>query len=710
MRVKILVIIFFITIKLLSLNITARVVNDAGKPIRDVIITYKDKAIISQKNGYFNINNVSAEDEVKFHKINYQDKTEAAGNIEKTVILQDKVITIQGLRVIEEMQKGLIGSSEVIVIRSENNSGSAADILRESSDLQISGLPLFGEEQKIIFPGYKARHTLIMLDGIPLNKSGTAFDISTIPAEIIESIEVVKGSSSSIAGAGSMGGIININTKQAQSRYKINAVHTFGSFGLDQHSIALSRSTSKVQIYAYFRKSFTRNDFTYIPQNDPDILKVREHNEKSIYDANLNLAYTSPIGMFAYKLLFQDFFRKLPGNIESLEWYKNSRLTGQTQKHVFNYSRKIMDYNLKADLYYSLDKSVYDNTRLDDPWAQNIYLATLARNKQQSREVKLHSEYLSDIFYIDWGGDYRYEEFKYTDLNYPEQSTEKVFRENFAVFGKTKLRQKHFPYITSLTGSARWDNTTGFDDHTSWKLEPEFSYENYFMISLGGNVANGYTLPSYYNLFWKGDSHVSGNPDLKPEGSLSWQIFSKFIISKYIFKVAYRHDDIDDMIIWFRDEWSKWKPRNLSTAEVDNWELEVNVKPYKFMELVTIYTKSSAVNRTENDPSYDSKILYVPDHSLNINLKIRTRKFKGNISYKLIGEQWTNSDQSTTEHQLAAYDLLNAGVEYSVVWQNFRVTPYIKVDNIMNKLYEIYDHVPRPGINWEINLGIEYKI
>jgi len=539
MRIKIIGFLLIISIKMIGLDITGYIVNVEGKPIGDVIISVNNKAAISRENGSFKLVDIAAEDEVSFHKITYKDKKIIAREIINTVVLKEDIITIQGLRVIEQRKRELIGSSEIVVIKAGSNSGSAADILRENTDLQISGIPLTGEDQKIVFPGYKARHTLVMLDGIPLNKSGTAFDISTIPAEIIESIEVVKGSSSSIGGAGSMGGIININTKRANNKYMASVSHTFGSFGFDKHSLTLSAANPRFQFYTFIRKSFARNDFEYIPEEDPDTLRTRDFSDKSIYDANINLGYSGSIGMLSYKVLFQDFFKKLPGNTESLEWFKNSRLTGQSQKHILNYSKNIKDYRIKAAIFYSLDKSLYDNTRLDSTFANNIYLATLARNKQQSRGAKLHSKYISDIFYIDWGGDYRYEDFKYTDLNYPNLSIEKVYRHNYAIFGKTQLKQKHFPYTTSLTGSARWDYTTDFNDHTSWKIEPEFSYENYFKIFLGGNVANGYTLPSYYSIFWKGDSHVSGNPDLKPESSLSWLIFSKLELLDNSFKVTY---------------------------------------------------------------------------------------------------------------------------------------------------------------------------
>ena len=710
MRTKFIITLLIVSIKMISLNIAGHVVDSAGEPIENVIITINNKAVISTKNGNFRLADVSTKDRVNFHKISFKDKTLLAGEIAEIVILKDDIITIQGLRVIEQRKRELIGSSEIILIKAGNSSGSAADILRENTDLQISGIPLTGEEQKIIFPGYKARHTLVMLDGIPLNKSGTAFDISTIPAEIIESIEVVRGSSSSIGGAGSMGGIININTKQANSKYMASASHTFGSFGLDKHSLTLSAANSKIQFYAFIRKSFARNDFEYTPIEDPDTLRTRDYNDKSIYDANINLGYYGSIGMLSYKLLFQDFFKKLPGNTESLEWFKDSRLTGQSQKHIVNYSKKLRDYSIKADLFYSLDNSLYDNTRLDSTWSHNIFLATLARNRQLSRGIKLHSEYLSDVFYIDWGGDYRYEDFKYTDLNYPDQSIEKVYRNNYAVFGKTQLKQKHFPYTTGLTGSARWDNTTDFNDHTSWKLEPEFSYEKYFKIILGGNVANGYTLPSYYSLFWKGDSHVSGNPDLKPESSLSWQIFSKLKLSDNSFKVTYRHDDIDDMIYWDRDQNGKWKPDNIGESKVTSWEVKTEIYPFKLLRLSCVYADVTAIDITKNSLYEGKDIIYIPDYSLKCDATFEYQDFIVTTSYHSTGEQWTTRDQLSEEKKLPSYDLLNAGIEYTVKWKKIEFKPSIRVNNILNKLYEIYDYVPQPGFNWEVSLRLEYKV
>ncbi|MCF7859430.1 MAG: TonB-dependent receptor plug domain-containing protein [Candidatus Cloacimonetes bacterium] len=709
MKISILIYFWMIVLKLICLDISSQITTTEGVPIDNVIVTADELTVSTDEKGYFKLTEISQHSLIYFHKIGYQDRVLKPNDIKDEIILESKSISIEGYSVIEDRTRILINSDELI-INNSSEANSVADVLREVTGLKLAGTPLMGEEQALIFPGYEARHTLVMVDGVPLNSSGNSFDLSTIPAAIIESIEIEKGNTSSIGGSGAMGGIININTKRSTNKYMFRVEHSTGSFGLDRHSISFSRMTTKFSFFSFFRKSFANNDFKYIPNDDPDTLRSRENNEKSIYDANIKLGFNGSFGEVSYNLLFQDFFKKLPGNIESLEWYKNSRISGQSQKHILKYSRSQANYRVISDLFFTLDESIYDNTYLDPPWSDNIYLATKAKNEQLSRGLKVHSEYLSDIFFFDWGGDYKFEDFVYTDLVHPEQSIDKVIRENYGIFGSTLLKQDYFPYNMSLAASTRWETTTGFQDNTSWKIAPEFAYENYFIISFGGNVANGFTLPSYHSLFWKGDSHVSGNPYLEPESSLSWQLFSKLKFAENHIQVSYRHDDIKDKIIWIRDEWSKWKPTNLAAAEVKNWNLVVVLNPVDFAEISADYTINSAINRTHDDPNYGNVLIYIPDKIVNLKLETKYKQLNGIVTYKYIGEQWANPAQLTEEHKISSFDLINVKLNYSITWKQFELTPEIKVNNIFNRLYDIYDHVPQPGINWEVNLSLQYKI
>ncbi|MBN1761024.1 MAG: TonB-dependent receptor [Chitinispirillaceae bacterium] len=77
------------------------------------------------------------------------------------------------------------------------------------SDISMRGIP----------GALAATRTLILVDGIPTNASGTPFLIlNEIPVEIIDNIEIVRGPYSSLYGANAFGGVINVVTKKGDGR------------------------------------------------------------------------------------------------------------------------------------------------------------------------------------------------------------------------------------------------------------------------------------------------------------------------------------------------------------------------------------------------------------------------------------------------------------------------------------------------------------
>jgi outer membrane cobalamin receptor len=63
--------------------------------------------------------------------------------------------------------------------------------------------------------GFRTRHVLLLLDGIPLNSAyDQQFNPATIPTESIAEIKLTEGASSVLYGQGALGGVINIITKK----------------------------------------------------------------------------------------------------------------------------------------------------------------------------------------------------------------------------------------------------------------------------------------------------------------------------------------------------------------------------------------------------------------------------------------------------------------------------------------------------------------
>jgi len=705
---------FFISFSILSaLDIIGFVFDENNQPIENVVASTNKRAVVTGKTGRFILKEISKSDPVTFHKIGYQDITLKAEKIPTKLVLDKAVISIEGTTITAKMNREkLLKTPNKIVIKVSENPQLSTNELLQNAGLKISGTKLSGEGQTIAIPGFEARHTLVMLDGIPLNKSGEAFDLSSIPTNIIESIEVVKGSSASQTGSGALGGIININTKHTNRKLSFQAVQHLGSFGMNKTFFSTSGMTSKFDAGINFSHSFSRNDFKYKARKEwqsPDSLRTREYNDKEIYDLGLNFGYNRDSFHTNYKLIYQDYFKKLPGTIQNLDWFLNSRIYGTTQHHILQASKQFSNYKIDTDLFCSIEKSTYDNTRLEPPFNNDLYLAK-AENLQQIRGAKSTVKYASDQFLFDWGGDYRFESFQYNEKLHPEQSISKKILENYAVFVNSRLQRSFLFYDLSLSGSARWDRTNRFDDFTSWHIASDFTNKSTVPFSFGGKVGNGFTYPSFMSIYWKGDSQVTGNPDLIPEEALSWQLFSRLGSNKNFLRLTYRSDKIDHKIVWFIEQNGKWKPNNVSKAEISTWEIETRFELFEFMQINGIYSDVSAIDKTRDSDFHGKSIIYTPEYTLYLSTKLFYNDFTGIISYHLTGEQWTTRDQLTNEKKLPSYDLVNVTINYNYSWKNWQISPALNARNIFDKMYEIYDYVPQPGFNWEASLNVKWEM
>ena len=96
----------------------------------------------------------------------------------------------------------------------------------------------YGGPGSLITPsirGSTAEQVLVLLDGVPLNGAFGTVDLSTIPTDDVERIEVLRGPFSAIYGSGAMGGVISITTRR---RARPAVAFGGGSFGVGSVSLA----------------------------------------------------------------------------------------------------------------------------------------------------------------------------------------------------------------------------------------------------------------------------------------------------------------------------------------------------------------------------------------------------------------------------------------------------------------------------------------
>ena len=110
---------------------------------------------------------------------------------------------------------------------------SADDILKSVPGILISrGASIFGSSTvSLRGMGNEAGRTLVMVDGVPVNKSdGGSVNWNAIDNEQVNQVEVIKGPGSSIHGGNAMGGVINLRTAAPQKPFGGYVSQGIGSF------------------------------------------------------------------------------------------------------------------------------------------------------------------------------------------------------------------------------------------------------------------------------------------------------------------------------------------------------------------------------------------------------------------------------------------------------------------------------------------------
>jgi vitamin B12 transporter len=138
-----------------------------------------------------------------------------------------------------------------------------ADALRVLPELRIkeSGGP--GSLTTVSIRGSSSAQVLILLDGVPFNRPDQAsVDLSTLPIQNVERIEVLRGPFSAIYGSAALGGVINIVTRAAP----LTLVSTrIGSYGLTGNLLSIG---GRVENLTYLIQGIWNSSAGFAPDTD----------------------------------------------------------------------------------------------------------------------------------------------------------------------------------------------------------------------------------------------------------------------------------------------------------------------------------------------------------------------------------------------------------------------------------------------------------
>lgn len=92
------------------------------------------------------------------------------------------------------------------------------DALREVPGAQLVQSGSFGSLTSLFLRGGESRYTKVLIDGVPVNSAGGAFDFGHLTTDNIDRIEIVRGPASVLYGADAVTGVVQIFTRHGSGR------------------------------------------------------------------------------------------------------------------------------------------------------------------------------------------------------------------------------------------------------------------------------------------------------------------------------------------------------------------------------------------------------------------------------------------------------------------------------------------------------------
>ncbi|MFO8145673.1 MAG: TonB-dependent receptor, partial [Candidatus Syntrophosphaera sp.] len=529
-----------------------------------------------------------------------------------------------------------------------------------------------------------------------------SYDLSLIEAENIESIELVKNNASVYGGSSAIGGIVSITTKRGafRSGERFSLSTEAGSFGYAKNTFTFETARETWKLRLHLANLDTDNDFPYRMPDwwGADSTAIRENNAKR--QNSISASFSTRINQ-ARILLRSDlstFLRGLPGTVNFLEVYRNASLEGFAGRNQISVDSSFLGCEANAHLWLNLDRTLYDNTRAP----LGVYLS---KYRQTMRDLGLRGSLGKELplgsgilFTTGFAGEAGARQYINSDLLGSQAELDHYARFANASL-KSGLELDLGDLIWTSSAAGRYDYGDR-EDNFSWRLESSLRRISRLETSLGATLGTSFSLPSPYDLYWRGDSQAIGNPDLASESSRGWQFWLENRLDPFSLKVAIHHNEIENLIQWRQVQMfgNVWKPVNIGEARIQNLELEAGFQPLEWLRCTgsALFTKALDVSSLPADEA--PRLMYTPELNYALRLELGWPKFSFWARHGYTGEQYSTPDNLVDP--LPAYSLLDLGLSLPLKFQGWSVSPHLSVRNLLNENYSVYAYVPQPGISF----------
>jgi vitamin B12 transporter len=602
---------------------------------------------------------------------------------EKEIQLDEVVISATKFK----LEKEKVGKVITKITQKEiqNNAGkTVVELLNNVTGIELNGANSNrGNVVGTYIRGGRSRQVVVLIDGIPVSDPtgiNQEYDLRLLSLNQIESIEVLKGASSTLYGSGAATGVINIILKKSSKK----AVAMTYEVSLGTNTNATDSSLKLQDRNQNVNVNGSLGQFSYLASfniSGVDGLSSAKSNTVADFEHD---AFYKESGMLKLGYQFTETF-KLNGfvNYEDFDSEFDAGAYNDDSRNTWNYSQ--VRYGIRPSFTY--DKG-------------EVY--AIASFNKVDRFLTQFNSYSKSIYNIDYTGKsinidvvnrYAFND-NYqliTGVNYQDHSNSTV-----SPFGNISKDLANFntldPYASLVYNSdyglnvnlgGRLNHHSNYGSHFVYDANLSYNFNiDTFNLKALTSYSTAFIAPSTYQLF----SGSYGNLDLNPESSGTFEFGIEISDNKFIqLDAVYFNRSVDDAIIFVSlpvAPWTSSYENATGNTKVSGIESNVTITPLDNLKLQVGYTSITK----------DTNADYIPKNKIVANVEVSPfdNTFVS-LVYKNVGERtyfdkWGSFGTAGNDVILPSYNLLDINANYKLLDEN--VTFFATVSNLFNEDYE----------------------
>jgi vitamin B12 transporter len=599
------------------------------------------------------------------------------------------------------MPEDRLGTAVSVVTRDQMDQRQTrfvSDVLRDVPGVAVSRSGGPGTSTQVRMRGGEANHTLVLFDGADISDPFQGeFDFAGLQAGDIERIEILRGSQSALYGSDAVGGVINLLPRRGDGALSVEAFAEAGAFETwaTAANLGYGDDTGDIFVSAGHNETSGTNVSRFGAEDDG------EEDSSLFFNGGLRPASNLELRAFVRYVETkadtdpQDFaFPATPTEglvIDGPDTTSSTQLFANVSGEL-----SLFDDAWQTRLTYTyadVDRENFATDFFAFPVALTPFFTAGERNKVSL--VSAVTFATGEVSHKLTGAlDWKTERFQNVATG--------VF--DPGINGEREMDNTGYvaSYDVSIgdvdAGAAyRHDANDHFADSDTYRLQASWRVTD--ATRLRGSIGSGVKNPTNFELFGFDPGAFIGNPNLKPEKSVGWDvgIDHTFLAGDARVTATYFEATLEDEIFTvftFVPPFSFFSsPDNRTTeSERKGIELTLEAKVDEAWSLDAVYTYLDAVEAGLEE------VRRAP-HTAALNLNYRfLDRAQATLTVRYNGEQFDNEFSTATPEsrvRLQAFTLVNLNVSYELT---DNVELFARAENLLDEKYEEVYSYATPGI------------